>query len=415
MYMRIRPKSRITADTLILIMGLIYPAIHNYIWRAIVALTRTVGIDFSNDVFDTIVWTIIIGYIVMTARETAIPIKVFALSLLFVFVAILSFTLTDYEYFSWSVLFTLLLGTLPFFVQGALINMKRVSYEQLYIAAIFTLIISLGYSLYSVGSKDLMLEDNMDFAYKVLPSILIIISWLFTNREKKSAIVFSIIGIIFLLLQGTRGPMLCLAAFVCLMLYKKQGIGKFVVSISAVVLLAALIISAPVAKLKMAELSEKIDSTGYSSRFIVMMLEGELSDDNGRDAIKERLLDEIAESPFEIRGLFADRQATRGLTNREYGVHYWYGTYAHSLWIELLYDWGTIFGSLLLIFLVRALLKLVRKCHKDHAYIVMIFVCTGFVHLFLSGSYLTSAKFFFLVGLSVNCHRHEMSAEGVVA
>ena len=133
-----------------------------------------------------------------------------------------------------------------------------------------------------------------------------------------------------------------------------------------------------------------------------MMLEGELSDANGRDAVKELLLAEIEEDPFEIRGMFADRQATIGLIDIEYGVVHVNGTYAHSLWIEILFQWGVFLGGIILLLIGWQVIKLVVKCDKEDACIVMLFVCMGVIHLFLSGSYLTNNNFFFLMGLAMS-------------
>ena len=415
MYAKTESKSRITKDTFILLMGLFYPAIHNYIWRIIVAITGSVGFYFTIETFDAIVWILVIGYIVLTSRKPTISVKTLMISILFISITLLCFVLTDYEYFSVSVLFALLIGTFSFFMQGSFVNLKRVSHKQLYIAAIITLIISILYSVYSIDSKEISLEDNMDFAYKVLPSILIIFSWLFTAQKKKLAIAFSVIGTFFLLLQGTRGPLFCLACFVCLMIYKKQGMGKLFFKVGAILLITVLMISSPIVQLKLVELTEKIDSVGYSSRFITMMLEGELSDGNGREAIQETLLEEIKDNPFKIRGMFADRQATRGLVDTDYNNKYEKGTYAHSLWIEIIYDWGVLFGGIILIALFFVVCKLVVKSDSDDAYIVMLFVCTGFIHLFLSGSYLQSAPFFFLIGIALNYHVNAMKRERAVS
>lgn len=404
MYFKTNQQNRISKDTLILLMCLFYPALHNYIWRVTVVFTGIVGLYFPIHVFDAIAWTMVIGYVVLTARKTTIKAKTLMFWLLFTLVAFLCFILTDYEYFSISVLFSLLIGTLSFFIMGSLINIKNISHKQLYIAAIFTLIVSMLYSIYSIDSKDLTLEDNMDFAYKVLPSVLIIVSKAFLDQKKKLAIVLSVIGTIFLLLQGTRGPLLCLAIFVCLMIYKKHGLVKMFFKAVTVVLVFAILFSSQFMKTKLAELSDRIEASGYSSRFITMMMEGELSDSNGRDGIKEVLLEDIAKDPFTIRGMFADRQATRGLVDREYDIIYENGTYAHSLWIEMIYDWGVLLGGAILLLVAYIVLNYIRKSDKDDAYISMLFVCTGFVHLFLSGSYLGSAEFFFLIGIALNCH-----------
>lgn len=395
-------KNKITKDTLILLMGLFYPALNGYIWRVIVGITGIFGFYFPVEMLDAAVWTLVVIYVILIGRKTTIGINTLIFPVAFALIALLSFLLTDYEYFSVSVLVSLLVTSFSFFVQGALVNLDRVSHKQLYIAAIFTLLVSIAYSVYSIDTKELNLDDNMDFAYKVLPSVLVIFSWLFTEQKKKLAIVLSVIGTFFLVLQGTRGPLLCLAIFVCLMIYKKNGIGKTLLKVGTLVLVVVVILSSSFVRLKLAELTEKIDSTGYSARFITMMIEGELSDGNGRDAIEETLLGDIKEDPFKLRGMFADRQATRGLVDNDYHIVHENGTYAHSLWIEMIYDWGALFGAVILIALLIIILKLVIKSNNKYSYIVMLFVCTGIIHLFLSGSYLQSSNFFFIIGLAMN-------------
>ena len=402
MYFKTNQQNKISKDTLILLMCLFYPALNSYVWRALVSLTGMVGVYFSVQVFDAIVWSIVIGYIVITARKSTIKVKDLMVTLMFVLVALLCFVFTEYVYFSVPVLLTLSIGTFSFYILGSSVDIERVSHKQLYIAAIVTLIISVFYLIYFVASKEVKLNDNMDFAYKVLPSVLVIVSRLFTDQKKKLAIVFSVIGTIFLLLQGTRGPLFCLAFFACLMLYKKHGIGKFFFKIVIIVLILAIIFSSQFVKIKIVELSDKIDSSGYSSRFITMMIEGDLLDGNGRDAIKETLLEDIKEYPFAIRGMFADRQATRGLVDQEYSTGYKNGTYAHSLWIEMIYDWGVLLGGVFLLLVLFVVGNFIRKSNEQDAYIGMLFVCTGFVHLFFSGSYLQSADFFFLMGIALN-------------
>ncbi len=402
--MKIEPnkQNRITKDTLVLLMGLFYPAIHNYVWRILVGVTGLIGFDFSIGVFDAIVWTIVIGYILLTSRKPTIKLKTLVIFIALILIALLCFAFTEYDYFTPSVLFTLIVGTFSFFIMGSLIDLKRVSYKQLYTCAVVTLIISIIYSIYSIGSKDITLEDNMDFAYKVLPSVLIIISRLFTEQKSKPfPIIFSVVGTIFLVLQGTRGPLLCLAIFVCLMIYKKHGLSKFLIKLGIIVLIVAILLNSQFVQLKLIELSERIDSSGYSSRFIAMILEGDLSDGNGREVIRKVLLEDIRNDPFIIRGMFADRQATIGLVDKEYSMIYEKGTYAHSFWLEMIYEWGVLAGGAILLLVAICVINLIRKSDKSDAHIYMLFVCTGLVHLLLSGSYLLSTNFFFLMGLAV--------------
>jgi len=395
-------RERMTKDTVVLFMILFYPAVHNYFWRALIAFTGLNRTVFTIDVFDAVVWAIIIGYILVTAGRTALTWKAYFAVILVTFTAIASYALTEYKYFTSEVLWTLLIGWCLFYLQGTSINIKNVSYNQLIVAAKITLTISTLYSLYTIISKNANYEDNMDFSYRALPAVLIVFSGLFVKKADKSTIIFALMGVVLLLLQGTRGPLLCLAVYVCLMLYKKHGMGKFFFKVSAAVLIVTLLLSSQTIQNWLLNVSEQIDSTGYSSRFISMLVKGDISDDNGRDVIKEALLEEIQENPFQVRGMFADRQATRGLRNRQWNIVYPEGTYAHSLWLEVIFDWGLLFGGVLLISIFLIVFRVIKKCSMVDAYIIMLFVCKGFVHLFLSGSYLDNTAFFFLIGLAMN-------------
>lgn len=398
-------KFNITNDTLIILMGLFYPALSNYIWRVVVIVPSMFGLYFTNQVFDMTVWSLVFLYILLTNKKRPLmSLTSLLLALIYVIVTLFSFIFTSYDYFTVSVLVTMLTFTFSFFFQGTFLNMKRVSHKQVYIGAIVTLIVSMLYSIITMKETILNLDDNMDFAYKLLPAVLVIISWLFTENKKITAIVFSVIGTIFLLMQGTRGPMFCLAVFVCLMLYKKHGFGKSFFKIGTIVLVVALLLDSKAVRLKLIDSANKIDNAGYSARFITMFLEGEISDSNGREAIKERLIGHLKENPLQIRGFYADRQATRGLVDTENSTSYSKGTYAHSIWIEMMYDWGVFFGGIILLLLFLKILKIIIKCDKTDAYIVMVYVCTSVVHLFLSGSYLTSTSLFFFVGLALNYH-----------
>jgi len=133
-----------------------------------------------------------------------------------------------------------------------------------------------------------------------------------------------------------------------------------------------------------------------------MLLEGDLSDDNGRDSIKERLRGELREDPFKVRGLYADRALTRGLSDEENYVSYTDGTYAHGIWLEMMIDFGVILGTLLLLIIILRVKKMLTCCTAFSCVIPSIFVCCGLMILFFSSSFITNEKFFFLLGLTFN-------------
>ena len=143
---------------------------------------------------------------------------------------------------------------------------------------------------------------------------------------------------------------------------------------------------------------------GFSQRFIVKFIEGDISDDNGRDIIKEKLLAELQENPFKFRGLYADREITIGLADEQNYAFYLHGTYAHNIWLELAVDFGIILGTILFLIIVVKAIKLLTTSSLALNYLPALAICCGLVCLLMSSSFLENKMFFFMLGLMCNSH-----------
>lgn len=393
-------KSRINLNSdksdLILFMLMLFPAINNLAWRVV-----SIVIPISNNVFDICVWIGLCIYLWPWIKDK-INLCCFLFYLLFSFLAFTSFIFTNYAVFNTSMLCKLVFETMLVMLWGSCIVLNDQSLRKLYKCSIAVMFISIVYILYFLNSGRALARDNMDYAYRVLPAILIIIANLFVNKVKVTNILFVAIGLIFLISLGTRGPVLCAIACVLIMLYKKIGLTRILAVSCAIGIAVSIFMSSTQYTIFMIKASDTLEDMGLSTRFIELMLAENLSDANGRDAIQDKLMGEVKENPYKIRGIYSDRQDTIGLIDTEYSTSYAEGTYAHNIIIEMLYDYGVIIGTILLLVILFFVVRIFYKNNLTVVYIPVVVVCCGLVHLLLSGSYLTDQLFFFMIGLFAN-------------
>ena len=129
-------------------------------------------------------------------------------------------------------------------------------------------------------------------------------------------------------------------------------------------------------------------------------LNDSLADDNGRNMLKEIANRKISENMFFGYGCFSDRK--------------YLNTYCHSLYLELCMDFGIFFGTLILVFYLWRMFRLLmmnRKNDFTFAFLIAVYsVAIG--KLFLSGSYLEQGEFFLVLGFLLkkkNFKRQEAS------
>ncbi len=129
-----------------------------------------------------------------------------------------------------------------------------------------------------------------------------------------------------------------------------------------------------------------LESLGITSRNLVSILNSQLFNDNARLLLYRESLNNIG---IMGKGIMGDRVEL--------------GIYPHSLFLELMYHFGTVLGAVLIALLCwyvgRALF---RKNSAEFTYIVMLLPC-GFLKLMVTGSYFgQESAFYILLGLCVN-------------
>lgn len=240
-------------------------------------------------------------------------------------------------------------------------------------------------------------SSNMYMAYLVLPHLLMIIGYTFDHKSTVG-IVSAIIGTVYLVMQGTRGAVICLTFFLGfhLIRYIRQRITNPKVAmplILALIVLAFVIVN--YYDSLMLWLYSFARANGYSIRVFDFLTGSRESGtlDSGRIYLYNILIQAIKDHPLGY-GLGADA----GLSGF---------TYAHNFYLEIIIEFGVFVGGAISIVLTILILRTLfnKSIDWDCKSIILIIVTVGFVKLMLSGTYLTDPYFFVCVGMCIAASR----------
>lgn len=285
-----------------------------------------------------------------------------------------------------------LLAVLPCYFLGRSIQDFYTTFHYLYNISIIVLLISFLYYVFYLGSGRSFGDDNMVFAYNILPSILVI---LYTALTKGGIIRWMVSsgGIIFLIIQGTRGPIMCVLSFFLLYVLFVNSEKKERIRSTPIILFGILISLSKQFIGWLQHLSILLPTYGVSNRVINMILINEFYQDEVRSYLYEVVINGIKKHPILGNGVAGDR--TILIQNSHYVDHY-----VHNLFLEIWCHFGVILGSILLGILLRLIWKsLVGAKSMDKKAFVVILVSLSIVKLMMSGSYLFEPYLFLLIGV----------------
>lgn len=374
-----------------------WPALVNIVYGVLI---RILDVEFSREIMTIILWGISLLFFMKNILKQ-MKLKYIITYCFFILIFIISYLITDYSYFTFYKLIYLITAIVPCYFIGVCFDEFYSIEKSIYSLSIFTLLINIGYIIFSLKNGKNFSNENMDLAYTLLPSICFITSLFLDKICMKRGIIF-ITAVIVLLGLGTRGPIFCLCVFLVMKLYKKYGKKKFIIWICTIFLGFFILVLTGLFEQGVRNISGKLSEMGLSTRVVNMLLSDKITNDNGRNIIKETLNLKIAENPmYKGYGIYSDREFTIGLYDRKNTFMYIDGTYAHNLITELKCDFGILWTYIILTYLIILFIRaLIYSKNKDVGIFLVSFVC-GFIHLFVSGSYLNSPYFFFLIGLSM--------------
>lgn len=237
--------------------------------------------------------------------------------------------------------------------------------------------------------RGLMQSDDMSRAYQILPNVLFALNYAFSEK-KPFPWICSIIGIIYTLSMGARGPVLVIVVYLFVKIlqssnvkaWAKSLIGLFIAGLTVLFLNSSWYLSV----LRFAKTS--LTTLGVSTRIIDLAIKGTVASHlSGRDELYDIIIRKIAERPYIGYGV--------------YGEWPWIHWSAHNMALELMVHFGVILGSLLLLWLIFLTFKTyVRTPNILARQFLLIWICFVFVRGFFGGSYLQFGVYV-LIGFSL--------------
>lgn len=226
-------------------------------------------------------------------------------------------------------------------------------------------------------------DDNMYAAYIVLPHEVLLL-WNSLRKFNIIHIVFTVIGAMFLLSCGTRGPLACLSFF---------GIVYFIFFMNfkyAFILKGILLCFAGILMMFIHEiigyLAFLFTGMNLSTRILDKFISGELGNDSGRGSIKVFLYKTLDNSDsFTGMGYFGSQR---------FGY-----LYPHDIILDFLWSYGYIFGTILLFCLCCLCCFAIYKSKtKENKCMIIMMMSFAIIKLFLSSTFLTEMFFYAFIG-----------------
>lgn len=211
--------------------------------------------------------------------------------------------------------------------------------------------------------SEIKMSYSLSFGYDVL---LFALMFLFAalNDHKKTDIAAACISIAMILLGGSRGPILDIGIFVVLYVYSRIMDSPKKYKIITLIVIGGSILMMTYKRILLFA-AVTLDKMGISSRFITMMVEGDVSNDNGREEIWNTAIGMIRQKPLGW-GAMGTRHVIGNII---------FVGHPHQVFLELLVDFGVIFGSALILLLIIGSARIIlnKDLGKWHGIYIVFF------------------------------------------
>ena len=277
-----------------------------------------------------------------------------------------------------------------FYFIGRVIDIDK-TYNAFLVLSTVCIIVDLLYFLvYAQNHKNMEEvagEDNMYAAYLILPHVVFLL-WATLKKFRLWKAVVTILGVLFLLSCGTRGPFVCIGFFGIIYFFFYMNFkGSVYVKLGIITLTAIIIANLHSVLLFLVKLFTGLQ---LSTRILEKFITGELGNDSYRSILRDRLYD-VLDSGDHFWGLGP-------FGSRNYDI-----IYPHVLHLDFFCAYGYIVGTILLILLVTLIGRAfwVTKGKLSQEFLLFLFsICI--IKLLLSGSFIIEPYFFMLIGVCVN-------------
>lgn len=273
---------------------------------------------------------------------------------------------------------------------GMCVDFEKMKNWFYYLSVISIIIIIVQIRVFATDVLDVGFKEMMVTSYRMLPHVLMVLYFTFKERSF-FRILLSIFSVISILSFGSRGPLMCIIAFIILYF---MVVAPFQHKNRTRAIIVAIMISVFFFLNEILQyLRFILESTDMSTRIIDYAMGDRMFDDSGRKDIQMQLFGILNQNPLLGYGLAGDRTMT--------------GMYAHQLLYELLFSFGYFIGSVLFILIIAVIYSGFKHTSSLAELIfLLILFCCGFISLFMSGTFITSTFFYFLLGYCLNLKKN---------
>ena len=274
---------------------------------------------------------------------------------------------------------------LRWFIIGLVLIPDRETLDLLGKVSCLAILVETAFVLLYMMPRGLLASDDMSRSYQLLPNILLALNYSF-GKKKVLSWICAIVGIIYSLSMGTRGPVVIILAYVFLRILQSSRVktayklllGLALAGISVLFLNSDLYLTI----LKFAKV--QLGNVGLSTRVIDLAISGEMTTHlSGRDELYGTLIKKISEHPFLGYGVYGEWQ--------------WISWSAHNVYLEVMVHFGVILGSLLILwYVVNVLRSYIKTKNVYSREMILMWACFVFVRGVFGGSWLQLGVFFLI-------------------
>ncbi len=284
---------------------------------------------------------------------------------------------------------TTLMNSFLFIIIGAMLTDYALMMDCLHITARIAMFGAIAVDILTIIVLKNKKYDDMSYAYCVCFLTCILLFWFLEMHHPLDGIL-SAMGMLSVLLCGTRGPVICILVMLIIWSFLYQPQKKYRVIAITVFLFIVLLFYTGILANAAKSLSDWLTERDLPSFRILDMLQmDEISDDSGRGDIYGMITEGIYQRPLLGYGIGGDRMLTEH-------------AYAHNIFLEFFAHFGIFFGLLFLGAIVYYLLRGVFDRDKNMGAVSVIFFAGGVARLVFSSSYILLPELYLILGMILN-------------
>lgn len=319
-----------------------------------------------NELFNNIITVIFILIYLKLFLFSAILKKIKAETILFIFFILIFFILTvtfdverfTLDYFPYTYvkrqLRTFIAYCLPLFFVTMALDSTDYLVKKLFDCTFPCFVIATISFFFAIQNNESN-NYSMSYGYAIM-LVAVILLFKYSHTKRFWDLAQFLLITLYILLEGSRGPLFCIAvAVTCALLVNSSGTKK-------IIFIAVAFISCIICFIFYQDILDFIASVlekfGIYSRTLYMLLENNITSDSDRSLYHKTLLEALNKSPILGLGAFGGESVV-GL--------------AHSLYIDILANFGYIFGTAFIVYIIGKDVYLIFK-NKGTSYSELLLI-----------------------------------------